>query len=259
MTMRNRLLFPALGFSIAALLAACSSEPATDAPVDAAEQAATDAVPEVKTESAPVADTRLETEILMKFVADRDVDARNFSVHAVEGRVIITPNAAATEAEKERALQLTQGVDGVQEARFEGEETRTPSLGEDAQAVLDAATEATEASPLQDLPPTDADVEPGEASPSVEAALEPIAEIATPAAASGTEPEAPAAQEEAPAPEEALRSYTVRRGESLSVIASRQLGDGSRWREVYEMNRDVIGPNPDGVREGMTITLPARR
>lgn len=256
MTMRYRLLFPALGFSVAALLAACGGDSATDAPVDAAEEAAADATPEVKAESAPVADTRLETEILMKYVADRDVDARNFSVHAVEGRVIITPNAAATEAEKQRALQLTQAVDGVQEARFEGEEPVAPTLGEDAQAVLDGATEATADSPLQDLPPADEDAEPGEPSPSVEAALEPVAEIAAPAA---EEPEEEPAQAEAPAPQAAEREYTVRRGESLSIIAARQLGDGSRWREIYEMNRDIIGPNPDGVRDGMTITLPAPR
>src|SRR5699024_78306 len=32
--------------------------------------------------------------------------------------------------------------------------------------------------------------------------------------------------------------YTVAAGDSLWRIAARQLGDGSRWAEIYELNRD---------------------
>ena len=59
-----------------------------------------------------------------------------------------------------------------------------------------------------------------------------------------------------PTATEPARTYTVQRGETLSNIASEQLGDGNRWLELYESNRDVIGDNPNGIRSGMELTLP---
>ena len=41
------------------------------------------------------------------------------------------------------------------------------------------------------------------------------------------------------------RLYIVRRGDTLSGIARRELGDASRWREIFERNRDVVS-NPTG-------------
>ena len=34
--------------------------------------------------------------------------------------------------------------------------------------------------------------------------------------------------------------YTVQRGDSLWKIAKEQLGDGTRWGEIYQANRDAI-------------------
>jgi len=48
----------------------------------------------------------------------------------------------------------------------------------------------------------------------------------------------------------------VRPGDSLWAIAKRELGDGSRWREIYEANRDVIGPDPNVIQVGMTLRIP---
>ena len=56
----------------------------------------------------------------------------------------------------------------------------------------------------------------------------------------------------------ATTEYVVRSGDSLSIIAERELGAGGRWTEIYEMNRSTIGPNPDGIRVGMRIRLPSR-
>ncbi|MFE0579971.1 LysM peptidoglycan-binding domain-containing protein [Streptomyces sp. NPDC058874] len=52
------------------------------------------------------------------------------------------------------------------------------------------------------------------------------------------------------------RTYTVRAGDSLAGIAHRELGNEARWRELYAMNRGVIGDTPDRVSPGMVLTLP---
>jgi nucleoid-associated protein YgaU len=52
-------------------------------------------------------------------------------------------------------------------------------------------------------------------------------------------------------------TYTVLPGESLSKVASKVLGTGNRWRELYELNKDVIR-NPDIVTAGTVLKVPAR-
>ncbi len=59
-----------------------------------------------------------------------------------------------------------------------------------------------------------------------------------------------------PAPPANGGTYTVGSGDTLSGIAQRALGDANRWRELYELNRDVIGPNPNVIQAGMTLRLP---
>jgi nucleoid-associated protein YgaU len=60
------------------------------------------------------------------------------------------------------------------------------------------------------------------------------------------------------AEEAAKRTYVIQPGDSLSVIAQQQLGDGSRWPEIYELNKAVLGDNPNLIHPGQKITLPAR-
>lgn len=50
-------------------------------------------------------------------------------------------------------------------------------------------------------------------------------------------------------------TYTVRSGDTLSRIAQQTLGDGNRWREIYELNRDVIGSNPNALKPGQVLRL----
>ncbi|MFE3761795.1 LysM peptidoglycan-binding domain-containing protein [Streptomyces sp. NPDC059104] len=59
-----------------------------------------------------------------------------------------------------------------------------------------------------------------------------------------------------PSPTAKKRMYTVKAGDSLSSIARRELGNEARWRELYAMNRTVVGPNPDMILPGMVLTLP---
>lgn len=52
----------------------------------------------------------------------------------------------------------------------------------------------------------------------------------------------------------AAREVRVRRGESLSLIAARELGDMSRWEEIARLNNIV---NPKKLQEGTVIILPS--
>lgn len=51
------------------------------------------------------------------------------------------------------------------------------------------------------------------------------------------------------------RTYTVVAGDSLSKIAKREYGDGSKWRAIFEANRDKI-KNPDLIHPGQVLDIP---
>ncbi len=55
----------------------------------------------------------------------------------------------------------------------------------------------------------------------------------------------------------ALTNYTVVKGDCLSAIAKAQLGDSSRWREIYEANKDMI-KNPNLIYPGQSLIMPSR-
>lgn len=57
------------------------------------------------------------------------------------------------------------------------------------------------------------------------------------------------------APGEA-QAYTVQRGDTLWDLAKERLGDGTRWHEIYDMNKDLIGSNPDLIHTGAQLNLP---
>lgn len=53
-----------------------------------------------------------------------------------------------------------------------------------------------------------------------------------------------------------MATYTVRRGDSLWAIAEKLWGDGSRWRELYRANKDIIGGDPGLIYPGQEFTIP---
>jgi len=60
---------------------------------------------------------------------------------------------------------------------------------------------------------------------------------------------------QAPQTQESGRRYTIQAGDSLYRIARVVYGDGSRWREILEANRDVI-PNESSLKVGAEIRIP---
>jgi len=53
------------------------------------------------------------------------------------------------------------------------------------------------------------------------------------------------------------RTYTVQQDDWLIKISRHQLGDASRWREIYDANKTVIGSDPNLIQPGMVLTLPS--
>jgi nucleoid-associated protein YgaU len=66
----------------------------------------------------------------------------------------------------------------------------------------------------------------------------------------------PAAPPPAGTPVAPPDSYTARPGDSLSAIAKKLLGSASKWPELYEYNKDVIGENPNDLGIGDELKLP---
>ena len=79
--------------------------------------------------------------------------------------------------------------------------------------------------------------------------------------ASGEEPrlalgEAPSAAQVIAQASQALE-YTVKKGQTLSDVAGELLGDRSKWRQLYEQNKDRL-PSPDQIRAGMKLVYEQR-
>jgi nucleoid-associated protein YgaU len=51
------------------------------------------------------------------------------------------------------------------------------------------------------------------------------------------------------------RTYTVKKGDSLSKIAKAHYGDAREWPRIFEANRDRI-KNPDLIQPGWVLTIP---
>lgn len=61
--------------------------------------------------------------------------------------------------------------------------------------------------------------------------------------------------EPAPAPQAATVEYTIVEGDSLWSIAKDKLGDGTRYKEILELNPDL---QIETLKIGSTIKIPAK-
>lgn len=52
------------------------------------------------------------------------------------------------------------------------------------------------------------------------------------------------------------KTHTVKSGDTLSAIAQKQYGKASRWRAIFDANRDQID-NPDLIHPGQILKIPA--
>lgn len=50
--------------------------------------------------------------------------------------------------------------------------------------------------------------------------------------------------------------YQVQRGDNLWDIAQSQLGDGTRWHEIYQLNQSTIGGDPSLIHAGTQLQMP---
>ena len=62
-------------------------------------------------------------------------------------------------------------------------------------------------------------------------------------------------QQEKSADSSQYSTYTVQSGDNLWRIAERELGAGSRWQEIYNLNKDIIS-NPDVIQPGWSLKIP---
>ncbi len=51
------------------------------------------------------------------------------------------------------------------------------------------------------------------------------------------------------------RWYQIKPKDGYARIAKEQLGDANRWKDIFELNKDIF-PNPDMIRPGVRIRLP---
>jgi len=83
--------------------------------------------------------------------------------------------------------------------------------------------------------------------------IPPRDEVAAPVARTAERPAPPPGRR----PEARPHTYVIEQGDTLIGIARNILGDGNRWREIWELNQQAI-PNPDVLPIGTELKLPPR-
>lgn len=59
-----------------------------------------------------------------------------------------------------------------------------------------------------------------------------------------------------PPPTDTNKGYIVRAGDTLWSIAEKYLGGGHRWQEIFNLNKHVIGSDPNTIHPGQVLVMP---
>lgn len=208
----------------------CAGDELPDSPVEGSGATLIEAAVDEEALAESPLDAAIAAAVLAQLAADPAVDATLFDASVSEGVVTLTSRAtdAASWAHARDLAALVDGVSQVQMA------TAQPAADGSAVGSAPALRDLTEAfgdAAAFGTPPA----EPLEVAAEGEGSGSAIAH-----AASGDRP----------------RTYVVQPGDSLSVIAQRTMGDGLAWQRIYELNRSVIGANPQALQAGMELRIP---
>jgi len=226
--------------ALTTLVAACATD---ESPGDSSGSASEETARPIADETTESARTLLDQRILvdsrLAIASSPDLQIQQFTLSVTGTTVSVTASADVTAAQLEQATALLQAIEGVGEVVVETTRSASPARpitpaaeGSATAPIVFAADQlAALADPASNVP-------------------EPAAE--EPAAGSGPLPDQTAAAASGDRP----RTYRVRAGDSLSRVAARTMGDGTQWRRIYELNRSVIGANPERLREGMELRIP---
>jgi nucleoid-associated protein YgaU len=140
----------------------------------------------------------------------------------------------------------------------------SPTAAARASATPGASpTSAAKASPTPKASPTAKSAATPKATATGEAKPAPTASskdsTPAPSATSAPPPPPPVA---APDPQQpaagAAQTYTVQTDDTLPSIADRVYRDANQWTSIYNANRSTIGDDPNLIRPGMQLTIPAK-
>jgi nucleoid-associated protein YgaU len=156
------------------------------------------------------------------------------------------PGDAAEEGNQEPENQGRRSPEGKQPPAREDDRVQTARR--EADATRDAPQRAQQARDEQSLNRKEAEerATPGSRQASVQQRREEqAAQSGMPSAAPG----AGAARAQG-------KKHTVAEGETLSHISLKYYGSATRWQEIYEANKGVIGDNPNKIYVGQELVIP---
>jgi nucleoid-associated protein YgaU len=158
---------------------------------------------------------------------------------------------------KKRKSILDRAIDAVttRDEEEEAEAAKKEAEAAKRQAALEAAKrEAAEAKArAAEAKAKKAEEAAAEAKAKVEAAKRKAHMLAAQERAEKARERAEKARELAAAKK---RVYVVQPGDSLSKIAKAELGDASRWPEIFELNKDQI-KDPNVIHPGQELKMPS--
>ncbi len=161
---------------------------------------------------------------------------------------------ALSERQRERLLALQQ--EEAAAAPQAGEQSARDAIIARREAALAAQQEGLDAEAAAgggDLPRTHIGGRAEELLDAASGKAHEVMDFVRPEPEEAGAPQAPPAAKEPVSPPSTKRTYIIKRGDTLSEIASKELGTWKRWKEIVDANP---GLDADNMRVGARIALP---